>query len=141
MKRPESFGIGDHNERLRTGRLLGLVGCLEGIVVIIWVAKTQLDASLPGVQFSLGVILHQDGFLSLSGIFALFVLTALLILSSSIHWFVKWIGVVIIAAGSVLIALSLLAIATVGGLTIFGAALVFISGMLIRSKRHEARKF
>lgn len=138
MNRKKSACIGDRNERLRAGRLLGLVGCLEGLAAIVWVLKTQLDAFLPGVQFSLGVILHEDGFLFLVGMIALFALTALLVLLSSIHWFTQWIGLVLIAAGSVLVVLSLLTVATVGGFTIFGAVPVVFSGMLIHSARYKA---
>ncbi len=117
---------------LRLGRILGVLGAMEGAVAALFFAWAQYNNNPPGLQFSMNVALQENGFRFTLVLIAGFILSGILLLLSPLSkTFSKLIAAIILTLGLVQTILSILTGFSIGGFTFYGAIFVLLGGILI----------
>jgi hypothetical protein len=112
----------------QVGSIIGVLGATEGAIAALFSMSAELRNS--GLQISIGVILHENGFLFTSVLATGFIVSGILaILSGAIKLLSRLTGVSILFLGIALSALSILSGFSVGGYTMYGATFVLFSGI------------
>jgi len=112
----------------QVGSILGVLGAIEGAAAALIIMGVELRNS--SLQISIGVILHENGFLFTSILAACFIVSGILaLLSGALKLISQLTGMIVLFLGITLIALSLLSGFSVGGYTIYGASFVLFSGI------------